>query len=161
VRRSNRGAQIRGELLALRNSDGKLMPKVAIDWAEEHPDSALYSSLEWDNEVAGQHHREWQMRQLINLHLSPAAGSEGPRFVSLSIDRVTGGGYRDISDVMADADLREIAISDALAELERTQRKYTHLQELEQVWAAREQVQTEVRVRAAAKSAARRPRGPE
>jgi hypothetical protein len=57
----------------------------------------------------------------------------------LSIDR-TEGGYRQIADVMSRQDLRKVMLDDALAELERTQKKYRHLQELETVWEARDKV---------------------
>jgi hypothetical protein len=153
-RKSNRGTQLTAELLDLQTSDGLLHPRTVVNWAQDNVDSALHSALEWDNAVAGDAWRMQQVRQLIALHLIDASG--GPRLVSLSIDRSHGGGYRVMEQVMATPDLREIALNDALAELRRVEEKHQHLIELERVWQARSQVETEARVLKAASTAAAR-----
>jgi hypothetical protein len=134
---SERTESIATELLKLADNDGKISAAGAVEWARKHPKSHLHAALTWDNEIAGEAHRVWQVRALIAVHIVDAEGAR--RFVSLSIDR-TEGGYRQISDVMSRQDLRKVMLDDALAELERMQKKYQHLQELEVVWAARDRV---------------------
>jgi Lon protease-like protein len=125
------------ELLKLKDKDGKISAAGAVAWAAKNKQSHLYGALEWDDALAGHAHRVWQVRSLIAIHIVDTEGAR--RFVSLSIDRGEGG-YRQISDVMSSADLRKIMIEDALGELQRMERKYKHLQELEVVWAARDRV---------------------
>jgi hypothetical protein len=125
------------ELTALRGDDGKINVHTAVDWARKHRSSRLHAALEWDNEQAGEAYRRWQVRNLIAVHIVDASG--GRRYVSLSIDRREGG-YRPIEDILPRVDLRECMLNDALAELNRLQKKYERLKELDEVWAARDRV---------------------
>ena len=146
---------VRDELVAIQEADpGRLLrPPEVVAWAEKNQDSALYGSLEWDNEKAGHAYRLWQVRSLVKLHIIEDKG--GPTFVSLSIDRIAGGGYRSLEDVREHRDLRQCLLDDALAEHSRFQRKYESLQELEGVWAAADEARAEVaRKRAARPKAA-------
>jgi len=158
---SERTNNIGDELLALKDSAGKINPTDAVKWAREHTKSHLHAELEWDDSVAGERYRVWQVRSLISVHIVDANG--GRQFVSLSIDR-RDGGYRPVADVMANTSLRAIMLSDALADLDRIRNKYQNLQELEKVWAARDVVaqQAEPEVRSSPppvrrKAAERRP----
>lgn len=130
---------IRQELLALRNSDGMLPPRVAVQWARENPRSELHAEFEWDDKVAGELFRIDQARRLIAIHVVDSGGHR--EMVSLSIDRSEKSGYRMMSDVIAKEDLREILLADALAELKRVEQKYAYLTELVQVWAAAQEVE--------------------
>jgi len=134
---SDRTDNLAKELLALKGEDGLINVAKAEQWAKRHPKSSLYAHLEWDNEVAGEKYRHWQIRSLISVHIVDAEGSR--QLVHLSIDSRSGG-YRPINDVLGQKELREIMLEDALGELERMQRKYARLQELDGVWAARDQV---------------------
>lgn len=130
---------IRDELLALKRRDGMIVAEDGIEWARKHPNSDLYRSLQWDDAKAAHEHRLWQVRRLIAIHIVSDEG--GRQVVSLSIDRTKErGGYRDLDDVLPRRDLREVLLQDALAELERVQAKYNRLQELSEVWAAKDQV---------------------
>ena len=147
---SDRTDTIAAELLALKSGDGVINPKAAVQWARENPKSKLYDSLEWDDDVAAERYRVWQVRALISVHVVDADG--GRRFVSLTIDRKHDGsnGYRSLEDVVARPDLREVMLADALAELERIQTRYKRLTELEPVWAKAEAVRSRRRVKAVA-----------
>jgi len=125
------------ELLDLRDDEGKISAPDAVEWARSRPNSHLHGALEWDDSVAGERYRVWQVRSLISVHLVDADG--GRRFVSLTVDRAEGG-YRPLNEVMQRIDLRQQMLDDALADLDRIQKKYQHLQELSKVWAARDQV---------------------
>lgn len=134
---SERTDSIADELLALRDKDGKINAAGAVEWARANAKSHLYAALEWDDAVAGERYRVWQMRSLIAVHIVDDEGAR--RFVSLSVDRAEGG-YRPINEVLARIDLRQVMLQDALTELERVQKKYKHLQELDEVWRARDKV---------------------
>lgn len=136
---------IRDELLAIQEAseDRVLHASAAVAWAEAHPASALARALEWDDAKAAREHRLWQVRQLIKLHIVDERGE--PAIVSLSIDRKAGGGYRDVADVMSMPKLRDVMLRDALAELERVQRRYDSVKELAEVWAAMNRVKAKAR----------------
>src|SRR5215467_4024901 len=139
---------IRNELVALRDSDGLIRAEVALEWAEANPRSALHKALEWDNEAAAYEHRLTQVRRLIVLNIRDEGGR--PAVVSLSIDRVQGGGYRLFEDIQHVETMRAVLLADALKELERLRQKYQFLTELVEVWRAAD---------AAAAAAARGRRG--
>lgn len=146
--------QIKTELLALQTTDpdGLLHAPRAVEWAEQHPTSALHAALEWDDKVAGREYRISQIRQLIRLHIVSDDGV--PQLVSLSFDRKAGGGYRKISDVVGSKDMSEIMLADALAELERIQVKFSRVKELTAVWDQVEEVRTRRRRRSVAEQPA-------
>lgn len=125
---------IKSELLSLKHADPRNILHVGdvVRWARDNPTSALHHSIEWDDARAAEAHRYAQVRQLITIHVVSEEGT--PLVVSLSIDRATGGGYRDMNDVGSLPDLRSIMLMDALNELERVRTKYARLQELAAVW---------------------------
>lgn len=131
---SDRTDGISAELLKLKNADGIINPTEVVKWAKRNTKSHLHANLEWDDAVAGDRYRVWQVRALISVHIVDADG--GRRFVSLSIDRKHDGsnGYRPLDEVIARQDLREVMLADALADLERIQARYTKLTELAPVW---------------------------
>jgi len=124
---------VASELLRLERG-GLIKPVEAVAWARGHPQSALYAELEWDDSIAGEQYRIQQVRQLIQVFVEPVHQTR--QYVSLSIDRVGGGGYRHIASVMNTPDLRTVLLQDALRELERMQERYQALTELDRVWAA-------------------------
>lgn len=123
---------IRQELIELQQQAGGLLQvETAVEWAAEHTGSALHKSLEWDNDKAGHEWRCHQIRRLIAIHVINDDGAR--QMVSLTIDRGDGG-YRNLDAVMAAPDLRSVLLNDALAELERVQRRYENITELSKVW---------------------------
>lgn len=135
---SDRIDHISRELRALQDDDGRINAAGAVKWARKHTKSHLHAALEWDDAIAGEQYRIWQVRSLINVHIVDSEGSR--QLVSLTIDR-RDGGYRPIEDVLSTPDLRKVMLDDALADLQRLERKYQRLQELAEVWAARARVE--------------------
>lgn len=130
---------IRAELLALKDKNGLIVPERAIAWAKKNRNSKLHGALEWDDSKAGHAYRLWQIRHLVSIHVVTVEGRR--EVVSLSIDRPSpGGGYRALGDVLPRPDLREVLLSDALADLDRVQLKYEDLRELSKVWAEKDKV---------------------
>lgn len=146
---------IASELLALQRNE-MLVPSEAVNWARSHPDSELHAALEWDDEVAGEQYRIQQVRQLVAIFISPQHNVR--QYVSLSVDRVEGGGYRTIESVMNAPDLRTIMLNDALHDLERVQAKYATLTELAKVWRVVEEVKKRPRGRPKAPAKKQAPR---
>lgn len=138
---------IKDELLAIQsaNKDGILHCHEVVKWAKENSDSALHSAIEWNNRKAADAHRLWQVRRLIELNITST--KDGPRVVSLSVDRKSGGGYRSLDDVVANQDLYAVMLRDALEELERVQAKYARIEALAEVWSAAETVREKAGVR--------------
>lgn len=124
--------QIAKELEALRKEGGVIHAEEVVSWAQANPESALHSQFEWDDSAAAVAYRIWQARRVIAVFVTADDG--GRKFVSLSIDRGKGGGYRDVSDVIANDDLRKVLVKDALAEFKRVRAKYEHVKELASVY---------------------------
>jgi hypothetical protein len=132
---------IKDELMALKNAEGFIVPEHAISWAKKNQRSKLHRALEWDDRRAGHEYRLWQVRRLIAVTCITPEGER--QIISLSIDRSRpDGGYRDLADVLPAADLREVLLDDALAELDRVQQKYNSLRELAKIWAEKDAVKT-------------------
>jgi hypothetical protein len=120
---------------------GLLQAETAVEWAAAHPTSELHASLEWDDSEAGRQYRIWQMRRIIVLTIRTEDNT--PQIISLSIDRVLPkGGYRAMDTVLQKADLRSIALNDALDELDRVEAKYKQLTELASIWTEKRKVRS-------------------
>ena len=136
--------EIAAELERIRaDGDGILQPEAVVSAAEDD-ESILHPCFTWDDGEAGRQFRLWQARQLIRITVS-IIGNGSPHtvrtYVSLHHDRQgEGGGYRALVDVLADADLRESLLEEALAELKVFQQKYRVLKELAPVFAAARKV---------------------
>lgn len=128
--------KVKAELLALQRAskDKMLHAESVVSWARTHPRSALHRQFEWNNGKAAARYRLWQARQLIQINVITEDGT--PQLVSLSFDRVKGGGYRDVGDVVNSRKLSEIMLQDALAELQRVQARFQRVRELTSVWTA-------------------------
>ena len=135
---------IKSELLSIQHAttDNILHVSDVVEWARENPGSLLHRSLEWNDEKAANEYRFDQARRLIAIHV--VADDGAPLVVSLTIDRKAGGGYRDLNDVGARPDLRQIMLNDALAELERVRTKYERVRELAAVWEETDRVAAQV-----------------
>lgn len=132
---------IKDELLNLQAASGGLLKaEEAVAWASNNQESALYRSLEWDDVKAGHEYRVWQVRRLIAIHITTKEGVR--QMVSLTIDRIDGGGYRDINAVISSPEMRTVMLADALAELDRVKLKYESLRELTEVWDAANRVRS-------------------
>lgn len=129
----------------MERTGGVLLPSHVLQ-AAMSPDSPLHHVFLWDDTEAAQRWRLQQARQLISsyeVYFEPLK-IHVRAFSSLSLDRSSGGGYRPISEIMAQAPLREQLLRQALQELESAQNKYRHLQELSQVWGAVDTAKAEI-----------------
>jgi hypothetical protein len=117
-----------------RRHSGILKPEVVVSVARE-PSSVLHSYFEWNNSKAADAYRLEQARQLIRVNVTVIGENPDTRniYVSLSTDRISGGGYRVLADVLKDDDLRRVLLSDSVREMEHFIKKYNNLKELSRV----------------------------
>lgn len=98
----------------------------------------LHAHFEWDDGEAAKQHRLQQAREVIRVAVTVIreTGQTVQAFVSLEDDRLGGGGYRAVLDVVTDEQLRAQLLLQAKKELYRIGRKYRELEELTEVFSA-------------------------
>jgi hypothetical protein len=134
----SKARRITAELRRIASSNGGLLlPQDVVDAARPKT-SVLHSRFEWDDDKAAESYRLWQARQLIRVTVEMLPGIAAPTevFVSLTPDRNANRGYRIVTDVLSDAQLRQIMLEDAVAELEVFKTKYARLRQLAVVFQA-------------------------
>jgi len=116
---------------------GILKPEDVVERASD-PSNVLHSRFTWDDTEAAQQYRLWQARHLIKICVTvlPNRSESTQVYVSLKSDRIGDTGYRPVVDVLADVELRQQLLSDALEDLKRFEQKYTELKELAEVFDA-------------------------
>lgn len=137
---------IKQELEALAEANnGLLHPEKVVEFAKD-PTTALHSRFEWDDSEAAVKYRIWQARQLIKVTVNILPNeneTEYQVFVSLKSDRLNGGGYRALVDVMSNDDQRKELLSQAHNDFKLWQKKYQQLKELAPVFEKMVEVMTE------------------
>jgi len=125
------------ETVRRRSRTGKLYPKAVVEFAKD-PETALHKRFVWDDTEAAQRYRLDQARDLIQLVVKVVAENRPAyrAYVSLTRDRLKGGGYREIEVVLRDEAMYGELLEDALADLKRLEEKYGELKELRTVWQA-------------------------
>jgi len=147
------------ELEEIKDMNGGLLdPAMVVEYASSE-DTALHKKFTWDDTKAAGEYRIWQARQIIRLELvvirQDSNGSMSlitnipidhektmRAFVSLPLDRQGDNerGYRDISSVMQDSDLREQLLESAKRDMSIFRRKYGMLEKLAKVFAAMDEI---------------------
>lgn len=127
-----------------KENDGILDPEVVISEAKSKK-SPLHDSFTWDNTEAAHQFRLEQARHLIRVcvQVEDVNGKdvEYRVFVSLSDERKEEGtGYRIMTDVLSDEDLRRQLLLDAKNEMFCFQQKFSRLAELSKVFSAMKKV---------------------
>ena len=129
--------------IAMQHPDRRATAHAVLDDARNE-DSPLHSYFEWDDSKAAERFRLNQARALImHAKVCMVAGEKKfnvRAFVSLGADRIDGGGYRPIGDVMSDAERRAELLRTALSELGNFKKRYETLGELSGVWHAIDEV---------------------
>ena len=121
---------------------GLLRPAAVVDAARDEK-SPLHGAFEWDDTEAAQKYRLLQAQSLIRsfkVEIERNGQTHTvPVFVGVSTDRTgdkANNPYRMLEQVVKNPDLMAIAVQDALDQLEALRKRYAHLQELADVWAA-------------------------
>jgi len=137
-------SSIKDELTQIFNEhNGRVPPEAVIEFARDE-NTALHAEFEWDDTEAAHQFRLDQARKIIRLNIdvieTPNGNVRMPVYVSLVSDRRGGGGYRALTDVMSNAEMRAQLLQQAIDELQRVRRKYESLRELTPVFAALDRV---------------------
>lgn len=91
-----------------KQSGGVLLVDEVLDAARD-PQCILHKHFQWDDTKAAESFRKMQARQLIQkcvVTIEKAPDVQIRAFVSMAADKVTGGGYRMMVDVLSDDDLK-------------------------------------------------------
>ena len=132
---TDREAALRRELDSLITDDGRIFARSVVEFARANPNTELHARFQWNLEQAAYQHWLSTARRLISVYVSTEAGER--RTISLTVDRLNGGGYRDRDEVLATAEMRRMAVEDALAEILRWRERNSHLApELGQIFSA-------------------------
>ncbi len=132
-------AQAVGERLEqIRRRDGGRVDPSAMAEDATDPESPLHRCCEWDDDIAAKRHRESQMRHVLRclVQVYEEQGETKTATVYYAVDPGEGRTYMAASDVNADEDLYQQALSEAVALLNGVRRRYAHLEELRTVFAA-------------------------
>lgn len=132
-------------------SDGLIRPVDVVEAAREKS-SPLHSLFQWDDSEAAHQYRLLQARKVLQVYVvvEEASGKNVRAFVSLTADRGPGGGYRAVTEVLADDDLRAQMLEDALVQFRNMRKKYQDIQQLDKVWSALDEVELQAREKHAA-----------
>jgi len=118
---------------------GELRPADVVEAARIET-SPLHPQFDWDDTEAAQKWRLHQARRLIKVTVEYIGGDEvkipARVFVSLTTDRHNGTGYRVLAAVMSNSEHRKQLMADALADMQRFEKKYSELKELTDVFMA-------------------------
>lgn len=135
-----------------RHNDGRLLVSDVLRWAREHPESAWYKRLRFDDDSAlAEEYRKVLVRNVLQ-NIDIRVEMPGPddrlrsvsvtRFVHLRAEPVNGepvngerGGYHEIKVVLADPVLRDEMLRQARVEYLSFRHKYEHLKELADLFA--------------------------
>ncbi len=135
--------KIQKELEAIgKRNGGLLRPCDVVEFAKDEK-TALHSRFEWDDQKAGDSHRLWQARQILRIEVVVLENDSKlvRAFVSLKDDRQEqGGGYRLLTEVLSNKDLRAKMLNEALDEAELFKRKWERLVELKPIFEAIDKV---------------------
>lgn len=138
---------IQEELEAIREeNDGLLRADDVVEFARANPESSLHRKFTWDDTLAAQQYRLMQARGIIRVNvITPeTTGMTVRAYVSMMGDRLMpGGGYRSLSDIMGNDELRRQLLTQALKEARTWREKYKNLQELAGVFGAIDEVAPE------------------
>jgi hypothetical protein len=130
-----------------KENKGLITPDSIVERAKSKT-SILHKFFDWDDSIAAQKHRLHQARQLLRVTVEYIETYEDKPvkvFVSLTPDRLTREGYRTLTNVMEDEQLRGILLDDAVSDMETFKKKYALLRELEKVFMEMEEVITRVK----------------
>lgn len=140
--------EVREELESIRRANGGLLlPKAVLKRARDK-NSALHSQFDWDTARNAERGLLLQAQELImQVRISvPASDDEKitvRAYWSLASDRLSGGGYRPLAEVMSNDAWRDELLATALNELEALRKRYARLEELTAVFAAVTQVRAQ------------------
>ena len=112
-----------------------LKPAEVVDAARDEA-SVLHTLFEWDDSAAAEKYREDQARGLIRVHVKtvPALAREVRAHVSVPTDRLNGGGYRKVEDVLANSRWQDQIVEEVQKRIDSLSKSYSYLPQLDGLW---------------------------
>lgn len=141
--------EVKDELVAItKTQGGQLTPAAVVDAARPR-NSPLHEYFDWSDTSAAEKFRLLQARQLIRTVVTMLPSRNGPQqtvraFVSLPDDRSKREGYRLLTTVIRNKDLRHKMLKGALREAQSFANRYRHLKECAKVVGAIEEFEEDV-----------------
>lgn len=134
----------------IQNEQGAVTCRNLLDSAKPE-DSVIHPCYEWDDGVAAEKYRLSQSKDLLaNLvRVSVVSENQEPKtyraFVNVEENKRFGSGkFLSVDTAMADSEMRQIVLRNALRELMAFQKKYEDLNELEGVFRAISELKQEI-----------------
>lgn len=123
----------------------KVLVAAEVVEAAKDPQSALHEHFTWDDTEAAKKHRENEARNLIRAYIvhEPRVNRKVRGYISVPTDRLDGGGYRPVSDVLDRPDWVSQLVEEVRNKLLSTRTSYAHLKALDPLWDAIEKQITE------------------
>lgn len=149
--------EVKSELAAIEKANGGLLLPRAVLARARDKHSALHAQFDWNTSRNAERGLLLQAQELImavkiKVETADQETISVRAYWSLAPDRLNGGGYRPLNEIMANQQWREQLLATALGELEALRKRYAKLEELTAVFAA----VVRVRRKASSKSAHRR-----
>ena len=121
---------VNDELEALYQRDGLLIPEKVVDFARD-PHTVLHECFDWNDSSAGEKWRHEQARNIIRVSVeySPKLNKDTRVWISLPSDRLQGGGYRKVVDVLQSSKKDEM-LAAARAEMTNFIKRFRDIEEM-------------------------------
>lgn len=141
------------ELHRIEKAHGGRLHKSHVIKAARNAKNPLHSRFTWDRTKGWEKNLLAEAGELISEYTTIIMVGERPvrtrAMVSLSTDRSAGGGYRNVVDVLSNAQMRAVLLDDALRDLAVIQARYRHIVELAEVFGAVDNVRRRAKKKAA------------
>lgn len=126
-------AQTAGEVCERLNAEGRLTPTDLVE--DSRPDDApLHSEFEWNDDVAAEHWRMHQARNIINAIVVVNEAPE-PTQVRAFFQVTSPSRYESVQTIIRRPDMYDTLLRRALSELSAFKDKYKQIKELNAVFA--------------------------
>lgn len=122
---------------------GTLQPEAIVEVAK-NPNNPLHSYFDWDQNEAAEKWRQQQAKELIWSYKIEVPELNIRVRALTSLQTGKGSGFLWTKDVIADPDMRRRMLDLALRDLLKLENKYSHLEELAQLWDVTHEIKNEI-----------------
>lgn len=127
-------AQTAGEVCERLNAEGRLTPTDLVE--DSRPEDApLHSEFEWNDDVAAEHWRMHQARNIINAIVVVNEAPEPTQVRAFFQVSPPSSQYEPIQTIITRPDMYDMLLRRALSELSAFKDKYKQIKELKRVFA--------------------------
>lgn len=127
--------KIGAELEIIEQND-ELTPENVVEYARTHTSSELYSSLEWDDSIAGEKYRRHQASCIITgirVEIIQDEEKKTKKPIRAFVQTAKLQRYEPIEVVIQDTDKYQLLLEKAYKELNGVKNRYTELSEIQEL----------------------------